>query len=251
MKVQRFKLGAMVVLVSLAFAPAARAQIPVTDVASLTQQIQQVMSWVQQYSQMVEQIRNQVQQISQLRETYNSMTGDRAMGGLLNGVADQTARRYLPADMAQLYDIYNGTIVPGYAALATRITGLRSTLSSLPPGYFPAGSQLETQLNKALDSLGAQRVMAQEAYKAVGDRVTNTENLMATISSATDPAAIAQLQARIQGEQVLAQNETTRIALMQYQQAAQRAEQEQRQREAFGQAQRGPIPSAAFPAAPY
>lgn len=234
-----------------AFAPAAKAQIPVTDVASLTQQIQQVMAWAQQYSQMVQQIRNQVDQITQLQNTYNAMTGDRAMGMLLNGAADQAARRYLPADMTQLYDLYNGTIVPGYRALTARIQGLRSTISTLPPGYFPAGSAMATQLNQLLDALGTQRVMAQASYKAVTDRVINTENLMATISSATEPAAIAQLQARIQAEQVLAQNEANRIALMTYQQEAQRREQEQRQREAFGQAQAAAIPTVTFPLTVY
>lgn len=239
MKHLRLPLNAIMVFLTITIAPAAKAQIPVTDVASLTQQIQQVMAWAQQYTQMVDQIRNQVQQINQLRDTYNSMTGDRAMGMIMNGVSDQAARRYLPADMDKLVDLYNGTIVPGYAALTARITGLRGTISSLPPGYFPAGSDMERTLNQALDALGAQRVMAQESYKAVTDRVTNTENLMATIPTATDPAAIAQLQARIQAEQVLAQNEANRIALMQYQQRAQEREAEQRARERMAKSATG------------
>lgn len=228
----RFKLSraAAAVALSLALGHVAptQAQIPVTDVASLTQQIQQVLAWAQQYTQMIEQIRNQVQQIQQLQNTYDSMTGNRGLEMLLNGAGDQAARRYLPEDMRRIYDLYSGTIVPGYAALNARIQGLRGTISSLPPGYFPAGSALETQLNQALDLISTQRVMAEESYNAMSTRTRNTENLMATIGMATDPKAIAELQARIQGEQVLATNEANRIALMRYQQEVQRQQQERR-----------------------
>lgn len=228
-----------------------RAQIPVTDVASLTQQIAQVLAWAQQYAQMVEQINNQVQQIGQLRDTYNSMTGSRGLGSLLNGIGDQAARRYLPADLAQIYDLYNNTIVPGFGALNSRITALRSTISTLPPGYFPAGSDLDKELGKLLDGIGAQRSMAEVAYKNSTDRIPYIEALMTRINSTNDPKEIAELQARISVEQALIQNEANRLAVLKYQQQIAKQEQEQRQREAFSQGQRGAIPAITFPTTPY
>ena len=55
----------------------AHAQIPVTDVASLTQQIQQVVSWGQQLQQMKSQLQQQ-------QQMYQSMSGGRGLGSLLN-----------------------------------------------------------------------------------------------------------------------------------------------------------------------
>ena len=248
MNVVRRVLAAVVVMGVCCGVPAAKAQIPVTDVASLVQQVQQVAAWAQQYTQMVDQITNQVREIAQLKATFDAMTGDRGMAALLNGPLDQIARRYLPADVNQILDLYNGTIVPGYSALSSRIQALRSSISTLPPGYFPSGSQLEGQLNGVLDALGAQRVIAEQAYGAVTARTTNVENLIATIASATDPAAIAQLQARIQAEQVLAQNEANRIALLQYQQVTQQREAELRQSQAYAQANRVDLGGIVFPA---
>ena len=223
----------MTALFSFAWALSApsRAQIPVTDVASLTQQIQQVLAWAQQYTQMVHQIRNQMQQIDQLRDTYNSMTGSRGVGAFINGVGDQSARRYLPTDLAQIYDFYNGTIVPEFGALTSRISALRSIISTLPPSYFPAGSQLEAELNKALDSIAAQRSIAEVAYKNAADRIPNIEAMMNRINTTSDPKEIAELQARLSGEQALIQNEANRIAVLKNQQEIATYEQEQRSRE--------------------
>lgn len=234
---QRF-LAMLTLITSTACAPLADAAMPVIDAANLSRAVQQVMAWARQYGQMAQELQNQIQQITQLQNTFQALTGDRGFGNLMNGAADQLARRYLPDDMAQLYTLYTGSIVPGFSALTSRIQGLRSTLSSYPPGYFPAGSELETQLYRTLDALGAQHVMAEEAYRAVGNRTITTENLMATIPFATDPAAIAQLQARIQAEQILAQNESNRFALMAYQQEAQRREEDRRSLEDIARASR-------------
>jgi type IV secretion system protein VirB5 len=221
--------AAAIAVLSGAHAPA-RAQIPVTDLAhiavstnELFQQIQQVLSWVQQYAQMVQQITNQYEQI-------RSATGNRGMERLLMGVVDQNARRYLPSDMADIYNLYSGTVVPGYTALSSRIASLRGTISTLPPGFLPAGP-LRDALNQAVDALGTQRTMAEQSYRAVTDRIGSTENLISTIGSTTDEKGIAELAARIQGEQVLAQNEANRIALLAYQQRLAIQEAERRDAE--------------------
>jgi type IV secretion system protein VirB5 len=233
---------------ALAGALPAHAQIPVTDVANLTAQMQHILAWAQQYAQMVRQLDNQIRQIDQMQRQIEMMSGRRGLGSVLNGPMDQAARRYLPTDLRQIYDLYNGTVVPGYNAIAQRIKAMRGTLSSLPPGYFPAGSAMEGQLNEALAMIGTQRVMAEESYRTMSDRTTNVENLIATIDVANDPQAIAELQARIQAEQVLATNEANRIALLQYQQQIQRQQSERRQLERFVQGNRAAaIGTVAFP----
>jgi type IV secretion system protein VirB5 len=242
--------AALAAFVMFAGSPA-RSQIPVTDVLSLVQQVQQVLAWAQQYSQMVETLQHQVDQITQLENTYNSMTGSRGLGALLNGPAQQTSRRYLPADLAQIYDLYSGGIVPGYNALVARINALRGTLSTLPPGYFDAGTDAAAELTRALNALATQRAMAEAAYRTTTDRVPAVESLMGAIAGANDPKAISELQARIAGEQVLAANESNRIQLMLYQQQLERDERERRSLERYSAAQRAPIPTALFPAATF
>jgi type IV secretion system protein VirB5 len=210
----------------------ARAQIPVTDLVhigvstnELFQQIQQVLSWVAQYTQMVTQITNQYEQI-------RSATGSRGMENLLMSAVDQNARRYLPSDMADIYNLYSGTVVPGYGAVSARINALRGAISTLPPGFFPAGP-MQDALNQAVDVIGTQRTMAEQSYKAVTDRIGSTESLIATIGSTTDEKGIAELAARMQGEQVLAQIEANRIALLAYQQRLAIQEAERRDAESI------------------
>jgi type IV secretion system protein VirB5 len=224
----------------------ARAQIPVTDLVhigvstnELFQQIQQVLSWVAQYTQMVTQITNQYEQI-------RSATGSRGMENLLMSAVDQNARRYLPSDMADIYSMYSGTVVPGYGAVSARINALRGTISSLPAGTFPTGSAIETAINNATNQLAASRAIGEASYRAVTDRIGSTENLISTIGSTADEKGIAELAARIQGEQVLAQNESNRIALLAYQERIAAAQADRRSVEAQIQSSRRSIGGLTF-----
>lgn len=82
--------------VALSFAvcsSGAFAQIPVTDLLGLAQDIQQVASWVQQYQQMVEQLQNQKNQLE-------AVTGSRGMSLL----ASNMTRQELPQDFVGTYD---------------------------------------------------------------------------------------------------------------------------------------------------
>jgi type IV secretion system protein VirB5 len=56
--------------------------------------------------------------------------------------------------------------------------------------------------------------MGMQAYQASIQRLNNIQGLMGQINSSTDPKAIADLQARIQGEQAAIQNEQTKVQLM-------------------------------------
>lgn len=94
--------GATACAVFLALtAPAtALAQIPVTDVASLTQQIQQVMSWMQQYQQMIDQLNNQKEQIQNQVKQIEQLKGGRGMAQL----AANMTRQSLPEDFVRQVD---------------------------------------------------------------------------------------------------------------------------------------------------
>lgn len=207
----------------------ANAGIPVIDVANLAQSIQQVIAWGQQYSQMVEQIDQLRSQYTQLQVTYNSMTGNRGLGTLLNGALDQAARRYLPADATQISQL--GIGVPGYGSLQAAITRYKTSVTSLPTTWFSSGSTTATTLAARVDSLATQQAVGEAAYTSQVQRTADLENMIATIGTADDPKAIAEISARITAQQALIANESTRLQALLYMQELERQKDEQRSRE--------------------
>lgn len=74
----------------------AQAGIPVIDAAALTQQIQQVVSWVQQFQQMQDQFNKLQQQFQQMQTMTTKLDGARSLGSILNDPAIKAA---LPPEM--------------------------------------------------------------------------------------------------------------------------------------------------------
>jgi type IV secretion system protein VirB5 len=185
----------------------AQAQIPVTDMLSIQQQIQQVVAWGQQLTAMQS-------QLTQQQQMYQSMNGSRGMGQLFN---DPSLKNTLPTNWQQVYDaIKNG----GYAGL----TGNAKTIRDSNAIYNCAGrtgSQAGTQSAQSVSTLcqgGLNRAaqdeaFAQDAYAASQSRLDNIQNLMGQINESSDPKAIADLQARIQAEQAMIQNEQTKLQM--------------------------------------
>ena len=76
---------------TLGFAPAAHAQgVPVIDTTAIAQYIQQLEQMRQDYE-------NQIAQLDNLRSQLESMTGPKAISGILNSAGDQAERRRLTA----------------------------------------------------------------------------------------------------------------------------------------------------------
>lgn len=177
--------------------------IPVIDVSSLAQQIQQVAAWAQQYQQMT-------QQIQQLQQQIQSVTGSRGFSSALNSPAFQQARRMLPQDAQALLDLANGG---SYGNLANSINSIKQNTTTLNRGNFSdqLGSDMwEADLNRAASN----KALSMEAYNSAQQRLSNLESLMSQISTTDDPKAIGELQARIATEQGLIQNEQAKIQAM-------------------------------------
>lgn len=236
------KIEALVTALALAAVTStANAGIPVIDAANLAQSIQQVIAWGQQYTQMVDSINQLRAQYTQLQTTYNSMTGNRGLGTLLNASADQAARRYLPPRGEQIDQLALG-LVPGYASLQSTVASLRATISTLPADTLPSGSEALNALNAKLDSIATQKALGQAAYSSAEQRTSNVESLVATIGSANDPKAIAEMQARIAAEQVLVQNDVAKVQAMAYMQRAEEQRASQRAAELIGRWSKPTLP---------
>jgi type IV secretion system protein VirB5 len=194
-------------LMSIAgFAPQAKAQFAVIDVASIAQLIQEV----QQMQQALQVAQNQ---LSQAQQAYQSMTGLRGMQNLLSNVN----RNYLPSTWSQLP-----------SALASPLQAQISANAVLTPAQVAALSPAEQQqLNAARTNAALLQVAAQQAYSTTSGRFASVQTLINAIATATDQKGILELQARISAEQGMLQNDSSKLSVLY--QAAQAQEWANRQ----------------------
>ncbi|MET3135227.1 type IV secretion system protein VirB5 [Oxalobacteraceae bacterium GrIS 1.11] len=201
--------------------------IPVIDVTSvavqqtqLAQAIQQVAAWAQQYEQMV-------QQIQQMQQQIQNTTGGRGFSALLNDSTFQAARRMLPPDAQTLLSLANGG---SYGNLASSINSIKQATTSLNSGSFSsatAANQWQADLNRAASN----KALSMEAYTDAIQRLQNLEGMISQVSQTQDPKAIGELQARINAEQGIIQNEQAKIQAMSMLVSAEKQIAEQQARE--------------------
>lgn len=195
MKSMKKLLATFAAIVGLSMGNSAHAGIPVIDAANLAQQIQQVASWVQQYRQMVD-------QFNQMKAQYDSLNGSRGMASLVNNPA---LRKYLPDD-------YQTILNSGYG----NSTSIRASAKVLGVDETYIGAATDTA--KAFDSNAIQgalnRATAEEGYKQASKRFDTIQVLLDKVNAAPDAKDIADLQARIQAEQVMMQNENVKLNMM-------------------------------------
>jgi P-type DNA transfer protein VirB5 len=223
----------------------ANAGIPVIDVSNLAQSIQQVIAWGQQYTQMAQQITTMRDQYTQLTNTYNAMTGNRGLGTLLNGVVDQAARRYLPADGTQIGQLSTG-VVAGFGSLQATISRYKSSVTSLPGTTFSVGTDAARAFDARVNSMATQQALGEAAYTSTAQRTTALENMISTIGVADDPKAIAEINARIVAQQALIANEATKLQALSYMQQLDAQRNEQASRDAFAAWGTATLPAISF-----
>ncbi|HGX6067293.1 TPA: P-type DNA transfer protein VirB5 [Salmonella enterica subsp. enterica serovar Infantis] len=212
----------LVLAAGIAVSSAAFAQIPVTDGASIAQQVaaqaETIAKWKMQYDQMTS-------QINQMKQQYESLTGSRNLGQILNNSA---LRDYLPNDWQGVYDAVKSG---GYSGLSGRAQSIYEANKAFDACMvFKLVDQRTACEAQAVK--GAQdKAFALDAYDKAKSRLTQIDQLMAKINDTPDPKAIAELQGRIAAEQAMIQNEQTKLQMYQMVAAAEDRLQEQRQRE--------------------
>jgi type IV secretion system protein VirB5 len=193
----------------------AKAQIPVRDD---TFRFETIAKWKMQYDQMVT-------QIDQMKQQYESLTGSRGLGQIMNNPA---LRDYLPNDWQGVYDAVKSG---GYSGLSGRALSIYEGNKAFDAcAHFKVADQrthCEAQAVK-----GAQdKAFALDAYDKAKSRLNQIDQLMAKINDTPDPKAIAELQGRIAAEQAMIQNEQTKLQMYQMVAAAEDRLQEQRAHE--------------------
>jgi type IV secretion system protein VirB5 len=189
----RRRLGILGAAVIIVLAPAAQAQWAVIDVGAIAQAIQEVATLKQQLTTIE-------QQLNQAQQQFQSMTGTRGMQNLLSGIN----RNYLPANSAQLT-----------TALATPIQTTVNANAVLTSQQMAALSPAEQQqINAARGNAALLQVTTQQAYATASNRFASVQQLIGAIPTATDQKGILDLQARIQAELGMLENEQTKLQVL-------------------------------------
>jgi type IV secretion system protein VirB5 len=190
-------------LVSLGLCPASEAQFAVIDVGAITQLIKEVTTLEQQLQTAQSTLANAQQQ-------FQSMVGNRGMQNLLFGVN----RNYLPANWTQLIGAV-GQTGGAYQALSAGVQSLMMANAVLTPQQIASLSPAEqAQLQTARQSAALLQSTSRQALDNTSTRFTSLQQLISAIPSAADQKGALDLQARIQGEQAMLQNENTKMTVL-------------------------------------
>lgn len=200
-----------VFVIFMGFTNAAQAGIPVIDVTAIKQQIAQVVAWGKQYQQMIE-------EFQQLEKEFNSLNGSRGMGDLVN---DPAARKYMPDDYQSILGGYGNS---GAIRSSAKVFDLSET-------GLDTGSDLGKAWEAGANQAAINRATAEAGFKKAGERFATLQVLLDKVNDAPDAKDMADLQGRIQAEQVMQQNEQTKLMMLAQLAQAQRDLQEQKKKE--------------------
>jgi len=218
-------IGTVAIAISLCGGNNALAIDIVTDITPTT-----IAGWASQATSWTKQLVQMQNQFNQLKSTYDSMNGSRGMADLVNNPA---ARQYLPAN-------YQDILSSGYGSWASirsasKIMGIEDT--TLSPT-----SDVAKAFESAARQASLNRATMEDGYNQASQRFDSIQVLLDKINAAPEQKDIADLQARIQAEQVMMQNENTKLAMLGQLAQAQRDLGNQRAMEIGMKATRGDVP---------
>jgi type IV secretion system protein VirB5 len=196
--------------VCLLVAPVARAQFAVIDIGAITQLISEVQI-------LEEQLTTARAHLAQAVTEYNSITGGRGMQQLLSG----QPRNYLPASWAEL----QAAMAAGGGALGAGIAGSVTANSVIPPQTLALlPPDVQQHIGNARRLAALQQNLTRQALLTTSNRFASLQQLIDTIGGAADQKAILDLQARVNSENSMLQNEQSKlVTLYQLVQAEERA----------------------------
>jgi type IV secretion system protein VirB5 len=178
----------------------ARAQVIVLDPDNMIHNIQQLLY-------MIEEIQNQITQIDQMRAQYQSLTGSRGLGSLFRNPAFDN---YVPLNAGTLLQ---NIAASGYGGLSPAAKALRDAgMLYNCLDIADAGQRIFCQSQMAQPYQA--KALWQQALQSANGRMAQVQGLISAINATSDPKAIAELQARIAGEQALIEHERSRAQML-------------------------------------
>jgi type IV secretion system protein VirB5 len=197
--------------------------IPVIDVASIAQAIQQLAQLHQQFTELQA-------QTGLSEEQLRSLTGARGLADLVN---DPSSRYYIPSEYQDLLKLTAGIEGGDYNALQNRVGDLLAAaeILNLEETGFKAGSKEAKTFVSDQNQIAINGALAEAAYDEANLRTANLQTLLDRINTAEDPKEIADLQARISAEQLMLSNEQIKLSALSETQETYWERQQQRSKE--------------------
>jgi type IV secretion system protein VirB5 len=220
---RRHRWGLLGLVVLWAAAPLAHAQFAVVDVGAIAQMVKQIATLEQQLS-------TAQSQLAQAQTQLAAESGGRGMENLLSG----TPRNYLPSSWDQLQSATQGTS-SSYGSFGTSIQSLVTANAVLSPQQTAALSPAQlTLLTAARQNAALAQAISRTALANNSQRFGSIQQLISAIPTAKDQKGVLDLNTRIAAEQVMAQNEQSKLAtLSQLIQAQERAREQQLREQAI------------------
>jgi type IV secretion system protein VirB5 len=219
MRSLKFCLPIAFLAASMLGVPTAHAQWAVVDAPAIVQLIQEVQTTAQQLA-------TAKDQLLQAKQELQTMTGDRGMEHLLNGMT----RNYLPSDWTQVTGVLQGA--GGFGALSTDLQSVIRANAVLSPqrlASLPSSGQQLIQGERQWSAM--QQALSHQALASASGRFASIQVLISAISSAADQKGILDLQARISAELGMLQNEQLKVQILNQSTQAQQASLRQQARE--------------------
>jgi len=198
MKMQLKKIGLTVILAGMFHVPA-MAQIPTTDVASITaqaiQMLEQMNQLIDQYDSLREQIDNQNKQI-------DAMTGGRGLSGAV-GTDDYNQ---IPTNWEETLNQMNG------GSLSSQANDILSTMNKIDiDAYQELDEAYDEHFGKDASQAASYQALQGKSYNDTAERFAKLKELMQKIDDTEDVKAAIDLNSRIQAEMAMLLNEQMKL----------------------------------------
>lgn len=169
---------------------------------------------IQQFNTMVEQLRELQQTYQMVTSTYNAVTGSRGLGAVQT--LTNASRNYLPASTGDLLDTIDGAsqTYNQMSGMVQNFTDQNAILNGNAINSLNMTGQQLTLFSQRRKNAAAIQATAQQSMNAAGQRYAYIQQMIDNINNTNDPKAIAELQARIAGEQVMLQNDQSKMSQM-------------------------------------
>ncbi|WP_207284166.1 P-type DNA transfer protein VirB5 [Pseudomonas sp. FW300-N2F2] len=215
----------LILIFGVAISSTVSAQIPVTVTTQASDSPMTMAEFASNTARWAQQVEQMTSQIDQMKQQYQSITGSRGLGTIMNNPA---LRDYLPQDWQQVYDsVQSG----GYAGLSRRAAQIYNDRKVYDACSQFMTTQQRTSCQAQAVKPSQDKAFALDAYDAAKGRLRQIDQLMGKINDTPDPKAIAELQGRISAEQAMIQNEQTKLQMYQMVAEAEDRLQRQQQRE--------------------
>lgn len=197
-------IAVLIGLASMVSIGRANAQIPVTDVANLTQQMQQFLQMIKEYQVLK-------QQYDQLKRQYDAITGSYGFGNQFN---NSTSRRWVPGSWQEVVAMQK------FGKFGSKQEFYEKLLKTIDPLIYKAlgkDHDLRTYHTYKLSTDATRGAFAavEALYDSIGERLKNIEGLQGQIEGTDNIKASQDLGNRLLAENAYLNVEMARLNTIQ------------------------------------